>query len=64
VIEPERLATLAGWSPYAGRVLHGRVRHVLARGEEVFADGEVLARPGRGAFVPAASAGAKVATHA
>jgi allantoinase len=64
VIEPERLATLAGWSPYAGRVLHGRVRHVLARGEEVFADGEVLARPGRGAFVPAASAGAKVASHA
>jgi allantoinase len=55
-VDPARLVTSAGWSPYAGRELRGRVTHVVARGEQVFDDGEVVARPGRGAFVPAAGA--------
>jgi allantoinase len=53
VVDPARLIGAAGWSPYAGRALRGRVRRVLARGEEVFADGVVLGDPGRGSFVPA-----------
>ena len=56
VVDPETLVTAAGWSPYAGRELRGRVRTVLARGETVFRDGRVTAAPGRGAFVPSATA--------
>jgi allantoinase len=55
-VDPARLVTPAGWSPYAGRSLRGRVLHVLARGEQVVGDGRVEARPGRGRFVPAAGA--------
>jgi dihydroorotase-like cyclic amidohydrolase len=56
VVDPGTLVTPAGWSPYAGRALRGRVRQVLARGEEVFADGMVTSRPGRGALVTPARA--------
>ncbi len=55
VVDPDTLVTAAGWSPYAGRELRGRVRTVLARGETVFRDGRVVAAPGRGAFVPSAT---------
>ena len=48
VVDPGRLVTPAGWSPYAGRAVHGRVRRVLARGTTVFADGAVVSAPGRG----------------
>jgi dihydroorotase-like cyclic amidohydrolase len=51
VVDPVALATPAGWSPYAGRRLRGRVRHVIARGEEVFDGEHVLGAPGRGALV-------------
>jgi allantoinase len=50
-VDPTELATRAGWSPYSGRQLRGRVVRVIARGEQVF-DGEgVLGAPGRGALV-------------
>ena len=51
VVDPAALVTPAGWSPYAGRALRGRVRQVLARGEEVFAGGAVVSQPGRGGLV-------------
>jgi allantoinase len=51
VIDPARLVTEAGWSPYAGRAVRGRVARVFSRGEEVYAAGAVRATPGRGAFV-------------
>jgi allantoinase len=51
IVDPAALVTPAGWSPYAGRALRGRVRQVFARGEEVFADGAVVSRPGRGTLV-------------
>jgi allantoinase len=54
VVDPARLVTQAGWSPYAGRKVRGRVVHVFARGEAIVDGGEVVARPGRGAFVPSA----------
>ena len=41
---------LAPWSPYHGMEFSGRVREVWLRGTKVF-DGDVLARPGDGAFV-------------
>ncbi len=37
-----------GWTPFTGRQVHGRIRHVVLRGETVFQDGEVLADPGTG----------------
>ena len=60
VVDPAALVTPAGWSPYAGRALQGRVRHVLARGETVFADGRVTSAGGRGRLVTPARAPAVV----
>ena len=61
VVDPAALVTPAGWSPYAGRRLRGRVRRVLARGEEVFDGARVRGRPGRGRFVAGSGARAEVA---
>ena len=63
VVDPAELTTAAGWSPYAGRTVRGRVAHVFARGEHVLDRGEVVARPGRGAFVPASGARATVGSR-
>jgi allantoinase len=42
----------AGWSPYHGRSMKGRVTRTIVRGETVY-DGEtVLADPGFGQFIP------------
>src|SRR5207247_7109210 len=40
------------WSPFDGRRLRARVVRTLVRGETVFADGEIVAEPGSGAFLP------------
>lgn len=40
------------FSPYEGLPVQGRVVGVLSRGEWVYREGEVLARPGRGQFIP------------
>jgi dihydroorotase len=40
-VEPERLASKARNTPYAGRRLRGRVRHTLHRGEAVVVDAEL-----------------------
>ena len=40
VVDPDRLASRARNTPYAGRKLTGRVRHTLWRGEAVVIDGE------------------------
>jgi len=40
--------TRVGWTPFAGRVVVGRVERVTLRGVEVFAAGEVKAAPGSG----------------
>ncbi|MFN3334615.1 MAG: dihydroorotase, partial [Caldilinea sp.] len=42
------LKTKAGWTPFAGQRVHGRVERVVLRGETVYAQGEVLAMQGRG----------------
>jgi allantoinase len=50
-VDPLALITPAGWSPYAGRRLCGRVTRTISRGDEVFANGALLGTPGRGAHV-------------
>ncbi len=40
------------FSPYEGMTLTGRVMGVLSRGEWLVRDGEILARAGRGRFIP------------
>lgn len=47
-IKDEALQTKAGWSPFAGRRVIGRVKRVYLRDELVYNDGRVLARPGSG----------------
>ncbi|KAH7711926.1 PYR-1 protein [Aphelenchoides avenae] len=40
--------SLAGWTPYAGREVRGRVVNVVLRGEEVLVDGQLVGKPGAG----------------
>jgi dihydroorotase len=39
-VDPAGLASRARNTPFAGRTLHGRVRHTVLRGERVVVDGE------------------------
>ena len=39
------------WSPFDGRRVRARVVRTLVRGETVYADGEVVAEPGSGAYL-------------
>ena len=55
VVDPAALVTPAGWSPYTGRRLRGRIQLVLARGEVAFDGERVLAVSGRGTLVRPAS---------
>jgi allantoinase len=52
--------TPAGWSPYTGRPLRGRVVATVSHGELVWDGERVLAGPGRGRFVPANTAAVRV----
>lgn len=38
----------AGWTPYSGQKVCGRVRSVVIRGEEVYVDGIFVGKPGTG----------------
>lgn len=55
-VEPARLLSSAGWSPYQGMTLQGRITHVFMRGRAVVEDGEMLGKPGYGRFLPGAAA--------
>jgi allantoinase len=59
-IDPTQLVTPAGWSPYTGRALRGRVVATVSRGDLVWDGDRVLAGPGRGRFVPANTAAVRV----
>jgi allantoinase len=39
------------WSPFDGRRVRARVVRTMVRGETVFADGEIVAEPGSGAYL-------------
>lgn len=51
-IQAEKLHMHTDFSPYEGLEVQGRVVGVLSRGAWVFRDGEILAQPGQGRFVP------------
>ncbi len=48
VVQDDRLFTRCGWSPFAGRTARGRVKQVYLRGQQVFAEGRILAEAGDG----------------
>ena len=50
-IDERELVCHAGWSPYHGHDVTGRVKQVLVRGATVFADGAVRGRAGSGRMV-------------
>jgi dihydroorotase-like cyclic amidohydrolase len=43
--------TKVDWSPFAGRLVCGRVRRTVLRGTVAYADGAVCVRPGFGGIV-------------
>ncbi len=55
-IDPARLVTAAGWSPYSGRRVRGRVIATFSRGRQVWDGERVLARAGDGTFIAAVPA--------
>jgi len=47
-IKNEDLLTKAGWTPFAGRRVIGKVQKVTLRGQAAFENGKILAQPGSG----------------
>ena len=47
-IKNEDLKTKCGWSPFAGRKVTGKVKKVYIRGNLVYENGKILAKPGSG----------------
>jgi dihydroorotase (multifunctional complex type) len=52
VLEDAAIVSKAGWSPYAGRRVRGRVVKTVSRGEIVAEDGRPRATPGHGRYLP------------
>ena len=52
-IRAEKLHNLAGYTPYEGMRVQGRVRDVFGRGRQLVQDGEFVPAPGWGRFVRA-----------
>lgn len=50
-VSNDTLFTKCGWTPFAGKTVVGPVRRVVRRGQEVFANGAVLAAPGSGQLI-------------
>jgi dihydroorotase (multifunctional complex type) len=51
VLEDALVVSKAGWTPYAGRRVKGRIVKTLSRGEVVAEDGRPAARAGSGRFI-------------
>jgi allantoinase len=60
-VDTAHLLSSAGWSPYEGMALRGRISHVFVRGCAVVEDGEMVGHPGNGRFLPGAAARAAAA---
>lgn len=52
ILDEANLFSSAGWSPYHGWPMKGKVTKTIVRGQVVFEDGNVVGRPGIGQFVP------------
>jgi dihydropyrimidinase len=55
VIDGAGMESRAGYSPYDGWEVFGWPRFTVSRGDVVLEDGEVIAPPGRGQWVPRAA---------
>jgi dihydroorotase-like cyclic amidohydrolase len=53
-LRDDEVISRAGWTPYAGARVRGRVRNTLLRGEPVVRDGELVEGEPRGRFLPGA----------
>ncbi len=53
-VDGRSMRSRAGYSAYDGREVHGWPRYTVSRGEVVLEDGQVLAEPGRGQWLPRA----------
>jgi carbamoyl-phosphate synthase/aspartate carbamoyltransferase/dihydroorotase len=51
IIQNKDLKTKAGWSPFDGWKVKGRVKKVFIRGTKVFEDGRILVEPGFGRII-------------
>ena len=51
MISAESLHRLAGYTPYEGLRLQGRVRATISRGQVICREGQFTGRRGRGRFV-------------
>ncbi len=47
----DSLHYVAGWTPYEGMEVQGKVMKTILRGQVIYSDGEILAQPGFGEFV-------------
>jgi allantoinase len=63
-IDPSVLVTPAGWSPYTGRALRGRVIAAFSRGVQVWDGDSVRGAAGHGRFVPAGTGKPAAVAHA
>lgn len=52
-VRDEDIRSRAGWSPFSGRTFTGRAVATFLGGRLAMLDGEVLAEPGWGSFIPA-----------
>ena len=48
VLGTEKLHTKCGWTPFEGMSVQGKVRQVVLRGQTVYEDGTITAKPGYG----------------
>jgi allantoinase len=53
VLDEANQLSSAGWSPYHGWPMTGRVSKTIVRGKLVFDGEQIIAEPGTGSFVPA-----------
>ncbi|MEA2634318.1 MAG: hypothetical protein QOH92_1085 [Chloroflexota bacterium] len=51
LLDAKQMVGSAGWTPYQGRRLHGRVVRTIVRGTTVALDGKIVASPGFGRFI-------------
>ncbi|MDR7453649.1 MAG: dihydropyrimidinase, partial [Armatimonadota bacterium] len=51
-VSADALHSRAGYSPYEGLTVQGRVRTTISRGEVIYDRGQFTGTPGRGRFVP------------
>ncbi|MDP7385645.1 MAG: amidohydrolase family protein [Nitrospinota bacterium] len=59
-INPDELKTVTDWTPFEGMKGSGRADTVLVGGRPVMRNGELVAEPGKGVFLPAGGAPALV----